>query len=142
MNSAYMCYYEHLAKLARVANKQTLFLAHVLYRMEFDDNTKQMIVNLTPHAKKEIIKTISGASKNFNRLANQYLQKLSNAGFLKSIGGGAYLIDPQSYGGAKYVPKQLRLDSGHIYEHRVFSTVTEGEVEAYIVTESGEKVEL
>ena len=142
MNSAFMCYYEHLAKLARVANKQTMFLAHMLYRMEWNDTTKQMVVNLTAFDKRSIMKEITPECENMNRLANRYLSALTEAGLIKSIGGGAFLVDPQSYGGHKYISKQLRNKSSLIYETRVFTDEVEGKMESYIVTEDGERVEL
>lgn len=142
MNSAFMCYYEHLAKLARVANKQTMFLSHMLYRMEWNHEAKQMVVNLTAFDKRSIMKEITPDCKNMNRLANRYLSALTEAGLVKSIGGGAFLIDPQSYGGSKYIPKQLRMNNSLIYETRVFSEESEGIEEFYIVTEDGEKIEL
>jgi hypothetical protein len=142
MNSAFMCYYEHLAKLARVANKQTLFMAHMLYRMEWHSESKQLIVNLTAFDKRNIMKEITPDCKNMNRLANRYLSVLSEAGLIKSIGGGAYLVDPVSFGGHKYIPKDFRSKNAFIYETRVFSDNTEGIEEFYIVTEDGEKIEL
>lgn len=137
-----MCYYEHLAKLAHVANKQTMFLAHMLYRMEWDNESKQMVVNLNPSQKRSIMKLVADGSKDSNRLANQYLLKLSKAGLIKSIGGGSYLVDPLSYGGHKYIPKELRMKSSFIYEKRVFTDSSEGEIESYIITEDGEKIDL
>jgi hypothetical protein len=88
------------------------------------------------------MKAISDDSKDPNRLASQYLSKLCHAGLIKSLGGGAYLVDPQSFGGSKYIPKKLRDKSGMIYETRVFSEDSEGEVVTYIITEDGERIDL
>jgi hypothetical protein len=110
--------------------------------MEWDGESKQMIVNLNPSQKRSIMKLVADGSKDANRLANQYLLKLSKAGLIKSIGGGSYLVDPQSYGGHKYIPKELRMKSSLIYENRVFSEEVEGATESYIITEDGEKIEL
>ena len=137
-----MCYYEHLAKLALVANKQTMFLSHMLYHMEWENDSKQMIVHLNPRVKRQIMESISEGSKDINRLANQYLHKLTKAGLIKSIGGGSYLVDPTSYGGHKYIQKHLRNKSSTIYETRVFSEDKNGVVESYIVTDDGVKVDL
>ena len=142
MNSVFMCYYEHLAKLAQVANKQTLFLSHVLYRMEWNGEAKQFISYLTTAQKREIINAIAPDCKNPLNSAKQYIRVLTDAGLMKSIGGGAYLIDPASYGGSKYVGKNLRMKNSKLYETRVF-TEKSGDVEqAYIVTEDGERIEL
>lgn len=142
MNSAYMCYYQHLAKLALVANKQTMFLAHMLYHMEWESEAKQMVVHLNPRVKRSIMQEVARGSKDANRLANQYLQKLTKAGLIKGLGGGSYLVDPLSYGGHKYIGKQLRINSAKIYETRVFTEESEGVVESYIVTEDGERIDL
>ena len=137
-----MCYYEHLAKLSLIANKQTLFLAHVLYRMEWNGESKQFIAYLTTAQKREIINAIGSDSKNPLGSAKQYIASLTKVGLIKPIGGGAYLIDPASYGGSKYVGKNLRMKNSRLYETRVF-TEKSGDVEqAYIVTEDGERIEL
>ena len=142
MNSVFMCYYEHLAKLSRIANKQTLFLAHVLYRMEWNKESKQFIAYLTTAQKREIINAIGCDCKNPLNSVKQYIGALTKAGMIKSIGGGAYLIDPASYGGSKYVPKNLRMKNSKLYETMVF-TETTGDVEqSYIVTEDGERIDL
>jgi hypothetical protein len=142
MNSAFMCYYEHLAKLARVANKQTMFLAHMLYRMEWNAEANQMVVTLTAFDKRAIMKSIDSDTVDANRLANQYLLKLKNANLIKPLGGGAFLVDPASFGGHKYVNKKWRTVNSAIYETRVFMSDNEGEQSAYIVTDDGEKVDL
>ena len=142
MHSAYMCYYEHLAKLSRVANKQTLFLAHLLYRMEWNSDAKQCIVSLTAYDKRTIIEAIGCDSKDPGQLARQYLARLCKSGLIRSIGGSAYLIDPQSYSGSKYVSKKLRIKNSTIYETRVFMEDKEGEPSAYIITEEGERIDL
>ena len=142
MNTAYMCYYEHLAKLARVANKQTLFLAHLLYRMEFDKDAKQWLVTLSSFDKRAIIHAIGSGTDDPLRMASQYLTKLCASGLFKSLGGGAYLVDPKSFSGSKYIPKSLRQKNGKIYETRVFTEESDGEVEAYLVTDDGERIDL
>ena len=142
MHSAYMCYYGHLAKLSVVANKQTMFLAHMLYKMEFNSEAKQMVVTLTSFDKRNIVKAIDSNTVDANRLANQYLRKLKDAGLIKSLGGGAWLIDPASYGSSKYIDKKWRDKNSKIYETRVFTAEGEEGCSAYIVTEDGEKVDL
>jgi len=142
MNSAYMCYYEHLAKLARVVDKKTMFLSHLLFRMEWEKDTRQMVINLSPHIKRQIMDIVSPDCGNKIKMANRYLSLYTGAGILKSLGGSAYLVDPMCYGGHKYVPKQLRLNNAKIYETRVFTEESEGVVESYIVTSDGERVDL
>jgi hypothetical protein len=144
MNTAYMCYFEHLAKLSIIANKQTLFLARMLYLMEFNIEAKQFVVNLTTAQKRDIVNAVSPDSKNPLNLAKQYILKLVQANIIKPLGGGQYLVNPECYGGGKYVPKGLRTKNSAIYETRVFKADTEsGAVEsAYIITDDGEKVDL
>lgn len=143
MNSSYMCYYTHLAKLSVVANKQTLFLAHMLYRMEWHEESKQYVVNLNAHQKRDIMKAINFTGKtSLIRMANQYLNTISKSGLIQPAGGGMYLLDPRSYSGSKYVPKKYRDRGGVIYETRTFTSECEGEVETYIVTEDGERIDL
>jgi hypothetical protein len=142
MNSGFISYYEHIAKLATVTNKTTLFLAHMLCEMEFNEPIKQNIVTLTSFDKRRILKSIGCKSKDPVRLASQYLIKLQKSGMIKSIGDGAYLIDPESFGYAKYVPKELRFKSKAIYETRVFKDKSAGVKQAWIITEDGERVDL
>jgi len=138
----FMCYYEHIAKLSQIANKQTMFLAHLLSMIEYDSDTKQTLVILAPHDKIMIMKSIGCESKNMLNLANQYLRRICESGLIKSIGRGAYLVDPSSYSYAKYIPQKLRQESSHIYETRVFSSNDEGIDSAYIITEDGERIDL
>ncbi len=137
-----MCYYEHIAKLSQIANKQTMFLAHLLSMIEYDGSTKQILIILAPHDKIMIMKAIGCESKNVLNLANQYLRRICESGLIKSIGRGAYLVDPASYSYGKYIPQKLRHESAHIYETRAFSSNDEGIDSAYIITEDGERIEL
>ena len=141
MQSAFMCYFEHLAKLSRIANKQTLFLAHVLYRMDFDPKSKQYVVSLSAFDKKSIISDIGSDTTNALSMASHYLTTLCKAGLLRYIGDGAYIVDPMSFSIGKYVPKQLRRANSIIYETRIFKD--DGvDTKAYIITENGEKIDL
>jgi hypothetical protein len=74
MPAAFITYYEALAKLNQVANKQTMFLAHVLYHMDFDKKTRQYLVDISTSKKKRIMKEISPTVKEESllNLANQY----------------------------------------------------------------------
>jgi len=142
MNTVFMSYFEHLAKLSEVANKQTMFLAHLLYRMEFESRSKQFIVSLSPHDKRKILKDIGCESKAPLKLASQYIHILVKSELIQYVGGSAYLVCPKSYGSYKYIDKQLRDKNSRIYETRVFSEDNNGVEEFYIITEDGEKIEL
>ena len=142
MNSAYMTYCNNLAKLKVIANKKTMFLAHILYRMNWHKETRQYISTITAFDKREILKSIGAVSKNPIQLAGQYIHALTKAGLIKPLGGGGYLIDPDSYSGHKYVTSDLRLKNAMIYETRVFTDEGEGETQTYIVTEDGERIDL
>ena len=111
-----MTYYEHIAKLSVIANKQTLFLAHALSRSEFDYDLKQLVVELSPRIKKQILLDIGAKSKNPLNLAKGYLSQLTKAGLLKFLGSGTYAIDPGSYSYSKYVSKELRQRSVLIFD--------------------------
>ncbi len=142
MNSVCMSDGSHLAKLAAVANKQTLFLSHILYRMDWDSDSKQFIVSLTAYDKRKILTEIGCDSKNPLKLAAQYLRVLKGAGLIQYIGNGGYLVCPKSYGIHKYIEKRLRDESSAIYETRVFSEEAEGVKEFYIITRDGERIDL
>lgn len=141
MNQAFVTYYNHLAKLSRVANKQTLFLAHILYRMHYKSDSGMLVATLTAHDKKQIMKDIGSTARNVLNTADQYISNLQKHGLLKSIGNGAYLIDPVSYGTA-YVSSKVRMRAGQIYEQRVFKEDGTVGVESWIVTDDGEKIDL
>jgi len=136
MNSAFMLYTEQIAKLTQIANKQTMFLVHVLFYADFDKDSKQYTVDLSVARKKEILRKLDSKSTAGTNMANQYLAKISKAGIMKSIGDGRWLINPKGFSGYKYVPKKFRNANAAIYETRVF---TEGGVktEAYIIDAEG-----
>lgn len=119
----FIAYYEHLAKLAQVANKQTLFLAHVLYHMEFDQVNKQYYVDLSVMKKLQIMAEISPdmQSENMLNLANQYINKLKKAGFIRSLSRGVWLVDPMCYGKYRSVSKSLRTENARIYSNMEFT---------------------
>jgi hypothetical protein len=142
MKKPFMTYYEHLAKLACIANKKTLFLAHLLSRMDFNEETKIQYVDLTANVKRDILKAIGAKSVNPLVLAQQYIKELQKAGLIKSMGGGRYMIDPLSYGYAKYVSKELRERAANIYVKHVFSQDNEGFTETFVQDEYGEVTKL
>ena len=170
MKSPYIAYYTHIAQLKQYANKHTVFMAHMLSMMVFDPETKQNVVSLNPRVKRNIMTNIEAKCKDPLRSANQYLVRLKKSGVIKSIGGGDYLVDPESYGYAKYVGLELRLKSKAIYCSYEFTdngvTETHGTIspdgkktpietveksngietdengQQYAITEDGERVEL
>lgn len=142
MPDSYMTYYAHLAKLTGIANKQTMFLSHLLYHMTFNDELKMCIVDLTATRKREILKAIGAKSNDCLRLASVYIAQLSKHGLIKSIGGGRYVIAPESYSYGKYIPKELRAKSGRIYQMQVFQDNDMEIIETYVITDDGEKLHI
>ena len=117
MAKAFISYYEHLAKLAQVANKQTMFLAHMLSNMEFDRGSKQYIVDMSTVRKINIMQEVSPEVPKDRALANanQYLNKLSKVGLVRSAGHGAWVVDPMCYGQNAIVSGQLRKENKKIF---------------------------
>ena len=134
MPTPFISYYSHIAKLNRVANKQTIFLAHLLAHMYFDKDLKQYIVDMSPIKKDMIMKDVSPNVPEWNRgrLANQYLNKLKKAGLINNYKQGAWFIDPMSYGQYKNISQGLRQQNAKIFESRVFPVDGEPEVETRI----------
>jgi hypothetical protein len=89
----YMTFYEDIALLHSVANKQTLFLSSMVARMDGDN-----VVQMTPYVRKAIMDEIGTKSKDKLTLARQYIKTLSSAGLIADIGDGAYMINPKLYG--------------------------------------------
>ena len=141
MNKPFMSYYEHIAKLSVIANKQTVFLSHLLCRMEYHGQSKSLVVEMNPKVKRDIISLMEIESKNPLRLASQYLIKLQRAGLVKSIGGGRFLIDPSSYGYGKYVPKALRDSAAEIYVNATFNEAGDITTVVKVCKETGEIIE-
>lgn len=142
MNKAFVAYYDHLAKLARVANKQTLFLAHILYQADHDKKTGMLIVNLNAALKRKIIGEIESETGDRLRLAGQYLTKLKRAGLIKSLGGGMYSVDPESFGDGRYVSPRQRGLAAKIFESRTFNFDGSVSVDTFLIDENGEQIEL
>ncbi len=140
MNKAFMIYVEGLAKLAVVANKQTLFYARMLLRVELHESN-QYIVSLTAFDKREILKSIGSKSNDPLKVASQYLNSLKKAGLIKPIGGSAYAICPVSAGLPKYMDRHIRERNGIIYETRIYKDTGEQEQSAYIITDDGERID-
>lgn len=117
MSDHYFAYYEHLAKLATIANKQTMFLAHLLYKMEWDKETKVNIVVLATKTKKEIMKKVSPelAENKLLLSADQYLHKLKKANFIKNIDSGVWVINPSCFGQYKHAKKKYRDEKTKIF---------------------------
>ncbi len=88
-----MLFYEDLALLHSIANKQTLFFAGMISRMDGDN-----IVQMTPYVREAIIVEIGAKSKDKLALARQYIKTLSDAGLVVDIGKGAYMVIPKLAG--------------------------------------------
>jgi len=142
-NSGVMMYFDSMAKLTANMSKETKFFFHMLRLMEYHKESKMNIVNLSTHKRREIIKIITPESKDPLSLARQYLSRLNQQNRIKSIGGGAYLIDPRLFGYASYIGLGLRMRSGNVYENRVFFDDGSSTVEAYILDpDTGERIDL
>lgn len=122
MSQPFISYYEHIAKLAQVANKQTIFLAHILHQMEFNQDNKQYFIDMSTYKKLQIMKEISPdvEDKNLLNLANQYLSKLKKADFIKNVSRGLWLVHPECYGKYRMISKSLREENARIYTTAVF----------------------
>ena len=89
----FMTFYRDIALLHTIANKQTMFFAHMVSRMDDDQ-----IVQMTPYVRKQIMDLIEATQKNRLAGATQYINKLVKAGLIVSVGGGAYMINPMIHG--------------------------------------------
>ncbi len=123
MPQPFYAYYEHLAKLSQVANKQTMFLAHILYHMRFDQVNKQYYTDLSTLKKEQIMAEISPDlnPKNYLHTADQYLQKLKKTGLIRNLGRGVWLINPECYGQYRTVSKELRTQNAKLYMSAEFT---------------------
>lgn len=123
MTTPFITYYEHLAKLAQIANKQTMFLAHLMYHMEFDQVNYQYYIDLSTLRKMKIMAEISPDMAVENRLnmANQYVNKLKKAGFIRNLSRGLWLVDPMSYGKYRSVSKSLRTENAQLFVSSEFT---------------------
>ena len=117
MKNAYASYYAHLIKLKTIANKQTLFLSHMLTMMVFDKSIRQNVVSLSPNMKRRIMSDIGAktAEDGVLKAANSYLSRLQHSGLIKSVGGGDYYVDPECYGYATNIPLRMRMEAHAIY---------------------------
>lgn len=140
MKKPFMAYYEHIAKLSVIANKQTLFLSHLLCRMEFKDG--QLVVDMNAKVKREIMRALGGRSKDPLRLASQYLIKLQRAGLCKSLGEGRYQINPTCYSYGRYVSKDLRDKAGTIFLHTKYSDNGRLSSSVTVDTKTGEVIKV
>lgn len=116
-NAPFITYFEALAKLSQIANKQTMFLAHVLHDMDYDKELRQFLVDMSTYKKTKIMKQISPdvAERSMLNLANQYLSKLQKAGLIRNLGRGLWAVDPSCYGKFRMIPKDLRHKNKEIF---------------------------
>ncbi len=89
----FMTFYNDLALLHSICNKQTLFFAAMASRMDADQ-----VVQMTPYIREQIIDEIRVTSKNKLGAAKQYLHRLKKVGLVADIGKGAYMINPRIHG--------------------------------------------
>jgi len=89
----YMTFYDDLALLHSIYNKQTLFFSGMLKRM--DD---KQVVQMTSYTRREIISEIGSKATDPLSTARQYLKTLSDGGLVANIGGGAYMVNPKVHG--------------------------------------------
>lgn len=88
-----MLFCEDIALLHSICNKQTLFFAEMLNRMDGDQ-----VVQMTPYVRKQITAAIGSTSDNKLNVARQYLKQLVDAGLVADLGDGAYMINPKVAG--------------------------------------------
>jgi len=117
MSAPFITYFEALAKLSQIANKQTLFLGHLLHEMEYEKDLRQFLIDLSTYKKVQIIKQISPdvAEGSMANLANQYLSKLQKTGIIRNLGRGLWAVDPSCYGKFRIIPKDLRHKNKDIF---------------------------
>lgn len=88
-----MLFCEDIALLHSICNKQTLFFAEMLSRMDGDQ-----IVQMTPYTRKQIVTIIGSKSEDKLNVARQYLKQLSDAMLVADLGDGAYMVNPKIAG--------------------------------------------
>ena len=88
-----MLFCRDLALLSSICNKQTMFFAGMIHRMDSDH-----VVQMTPYVRKKLISEVGSKTGNPSNLARQYLKGLSDAGLVASLGDGAYMVNPKIAG--------------------------------------------
>lgn len=88
-----MLFCQDIALLHSICNKQTLFFAEMLNRMDGDQ-----VVQMTSYIRKQIVDAIVSKSENKLNVARQYLKQLSDAGLVADLGDGAYMVNPKIAG--------------------------------------------
>ncbi len=88
-----MIFYEDLSLLHSIANKQTLFFAGMISRMDTDN-----VVQMTRYVRNQIITEIGSKTTNKLNLAKSYLHQIVDSGLAKDMGDGAYMVLPKIAG--------------------------------------------
>lgn len=88
-----MLFCEDIALLHSICNKQTLFFAEMLNRMDGDQ-----VVQMTAYTRKQIVSSIGSKSSNPLNVARQYLKQLSDCGLVADLSDGAYMVNPRIAG--------------------------------------------
>lgn len=89
----YMTFYKDIALLHSICNKQTLFFAEMVSRMDSDQ-----MVQMTPYIRKQIIDVIGVKSTDKLAAARQYLSKLADSNLIANNNDGAYMVNPKIHG--------------------------------------------
>lgn len=100
---SFKVFYNNLALLHQVANKQTMFLAYLLAEMD-DDN----IIHMTKYRKEKIANAIGLTAVAPDLMIRQLLHKLCKTDLLISLGGGAYKVNPKF--SSRYKDQQYVID--------------------------------
>lgn len=118
----FMTYFEALAKLSQIANKQTMFLSYMLHDMQYEKEMRQFLCDMSTYKKTNIMKKISPdvAEKSMLNLANQYLCKLQKAGLIRNLGRGLWAVDPSCFGQFRAITKDLRHKNKEIFLNMKF----------------------
>jgi hypothetical protein len=117
MSTPFITYYEALAKLSQIANKQTMFLGHLLHEAVYEKELRQFLIDLSTYKKVQIMKKISPdvAEKSMANLANQYLSKLQKTEIIRNLGRGLWAVNPACYGQFRMISKDLRHKNEKIF---------------------------
>jgi len=88
-----MLFCEDIALLHTICNKQTMFFAEMISRMDGDQ-----VVQMTPYTRKQLVSLIGSKSGAPLNVARQYLKQLSDSNLIADLGDGAYMINPRVAG--------------------------------------------
>jgi len=90
---SFKIFFDNLALMHTVANKQTMFFGYMLSRMN-DDNH----VSMTIYHRKLAMEQIGSTAKKPLNMARQYLHLLVKANLIVCLGGSEYMVNPKFAG--------------------------------------------